>query len=369
MMERSKKDIALFLSMIKEVMKIHATSSKSFRAGKKQEDRPRLLIITLDNPACKYDILRCAPQLRTTTEFGKVFITPDLTYKERETNRKLREELAVRRRAGEVNLTIKGGRIIKGAARASEVSSSVGKHQHASMPPETHSSAGVKNHRGEQPTHPVDQGDNIPAAPGSSIGGQPTQLTAVSPMETSHDGDASAVPVSSSGGQSAQHSDLPQTQASQLDGTSAVLCSGSRGQPTQKVDQLPTQTSLHEDSSTVISSGNTEQPAQTPKETPQADATPAVLCSGGRGQVQPAHEMDQSPLEISLGEGPSPVLSSGSRGTPDQCADKLPGEMIQTSGTSAVLGSGSGGQHALTPSETSQDVPIDSTPNHQVEKK
>ena len=34
-MGRSQKDIALFLSMIKEVMRIHATSSKSFRAGKK----------------------------------------------------------------------------------------------------------------------------------------------------------------------------------------------------------------------------------------------------------------------------------------------------------------------------------------------
>ena len=112
LMERSEKDIALFSTMIKDVMKLHATSSKSFRVGKKQQERPRLLIITLDNPACKHDILRGAPQLRNSGKYDKIYITPDLTLKEREAGRKLREELASRKRAGEENLAIRGGKII-----------------------------------------------------------------------------------------------------------------------------------------------------------------------------------------------------------------------------------------------------------------
>ena len=63
--ERSEKDVAAFSTMIKDVMKLHVTSSKSFRVGKRQ-DRPRLLIITLDNPACKQDILRYATRLRNS---------------------------------------------------------------------------------------------------------------------------------------------------------------------------------------------------------------------------------------------------------------------------------------------------------------
>ena len=112
-MERSEKDISLFSTMLKEVMKIHVVASKSFRVGRKSQDKPRLLIVALDNPACKQDILRGARQLRHTEQYSNIYITPDLTQKEREESRKLRDELAVCRRAGETNLTIRGGRIIQ----------------------------------------------------------------------------------------------------------------------------------------------------------------------------------------------------------------------------------------------------------------
>lgn len=48
--------------------------------------------------------------------YGNVYISPDLSPKEREANRKLREELAARRSAGENNLTIRGGKIVSVAA-------------------------------------------------------------------------------------------------------------------------------------------------------------------------------------------------------------------------------------------------------------
>ena len=40
--------------------------SKSFRGGKAVPGRNRLLIVTLETPGIKWDILRSAPQLRGT---------------------------------------------------------------------------------------------------------------------------------------------------------------------------------------------------------------------------------------------------------------------------------------------------------------
>ena len=44
--------------------------------------------------------------------WSNIYITPDLSRAEREAARKLREELAARRRAGEANLAIRKGRIV-----------------------------------------------------------------------------------------------------------------------------------------------------------------------------------------------------------------------------------------------------------------
>ena len=42
--------------MMKEVMKINITASKSFRVGKAMHGKPILLIVTLDNLACRHDV-------------------------------------------------------------------------------------------------------------------------------------------------------------------------------------------------------------------------------------------------------------------------------------------------------------------------
>jgi len=87
--------------------------TKAFRVGKPVQDKPRLLIVGLENVEVKIDVLKLAPQLRTTEEWKDVFITPDLTWKEREEGRKLREELRRRTSEGEHNLMIQRGRIVK----------------------------------------------------------------------------------------------------------------------------------------------------------------------------------------------------------------------------------------------------------------
>ena len=110
--EKISGDINLFCDMIKEAFKINVKVSKAFRVGKPVEGRDRLLIITLDTPGVKHDILRLAPLLRSSDRWGNIYITPDLTPAERDVAKKLREELRARRNGGETNLTIRRGRIV-----------------------------------------------------------------------------------------------------------------------------------------------------------------------------------------------------------------------------------------------------------------
>ena len=76
------------------------------------ENRPRLLVVTLTNMEDKMEILRSAASLRETT-WDRVYITPDLTWQEREKGRQLRSELARRKEAGEVNIGIRHGKIVQ----------------------------------------------------------------------------------------------------------------------------------------------------------------------------------------------------------------------------------------------------------------
>ena len=112
LVEKANKDATLFKEMIREEMKLNVNVQKSFRVGKKIPGKPRLLIISLELPSAKQDILRMAPLLRHSERYVNIYITPDLTRKERDASKKLREELASRKRAGETNLTIRAGKIV-----------------------------------------------------------------------------------------------------------------------------------------------------------------------------------------------------------------------------------------------------------------
>ena len=57
------------------------------------------------------EILRSAATLRNS-DWNRVYITPDLTWQEREKGRQLRAELTRRREAGEDNIHIRQGRIV-----------------------------------------------------------------------------------------------------------------------------------------------------------------------------------------------------------------------------------------------------------------
>lgn len=109
--ERVEGDGARFRTMVKEALKLVVNTGKTFRVGKKEDGKPRLLIVSLTNMEDKREILRYAATLRNT-DWSKVYITPDLTWQEREKGRQLRAELARRREAGEDNICIRQGRIV-----------------------------------------------------------------------------------------------------------------------------------------------------------------------------------------------------------------------------------------------------------------
>ena len=62
---------------------------------------------------CKRAVLAAAKTLRHTDDWNNTYNSPDLTPKEREEGRKLREELKTRRNNGKSNLIIRRNRIIQ----------------------------------------------------------------------------------------------------------------------------------------------------------------------------------------------------------------------------------------------------------------
>ena len=83
------------------------------RLGKKEQGKTRLIRITVDSVKTKREILKRAKRLRDSEKWKRVFITPDLSPKERQRNKELREDLKSRTEEGEENLVIRRGKIVK----------------------------------------------------------------------------------------------------------------------------------------------------------------------------------------------------------------------------------------------------------------
>ena len=65
------------------------------------------------NTDSKYEILEACPDLRKCEEYKKVYITPDLTGKQQEKYKNLRDKLKELKAAGDNDLRIKRGKIVK----------------------------------------------------------------------------------------------------------------------------------------------------------------------------------------------------------------------------------------------------------------
>ena len=87
-------------------------ASKPTRLGAPKANKPRLLRVEIGDLAAKREILRNATKLRASSKWSNVYVSPDLTLKEREQSKQLREELRARKASGEKDLYIKFGRIV-----------------------------------------------------------------------------------------------------------------------------------------------------------------------------------------------------------------------------------------------------------------
>ena len=239
--DRSSKDITEFTIMVKEVMRLNVSTSRSFRVGKKNQAKPRLLIVTLDNPSMKHDILRGAPQLRHTERYSNIYLTPDLTQKEREEGRKLREELSRRRKAGETNLIIRGGKIVSqpydhaANQMGNEAAPAHDSRRKADQPTGTVQTGAsvateppVPSCRSGEHMERQSSDDGAPALP-SSGGGR--QLEQKSSSDVGTPSNMSGVPAASDHGSRRQNNDRNSAEASSA---TAVPCCGSRRQDDER---------------------------------------------------------------------------------------------------------------------------------------
>ncbi len=99
--ERRTKDV----EKIREVMKFlgndSVTPENVMRIGKIEESRPRLVRFKCSSVEMRRHVLARSKELRRNDKFRNIYISPDMTHAQRESNRVLRNELKSRRDGGE----------------------------------------------------------------------------------------------------------------------------------------------------------------------------------------------------------------------------------------------------------------------------
>ena len=112
--ERRAHDIESLKSLAAEAGVDNLEPEEVVRIGRITSSRPRLLRFKCKTVNEKFTLLKKSMNLRHNSTFSRVFINPDMTRFQRETNKKLRKELRSRREAGE-KVLIHRGRITREA--------------------------------------------------------------------------------------------------------------------------------------------------------------------------------------------------------------------------------------------------------------
>ena len=90
------------------------------RLGKKMPNKVRPLLVKLGSEEERINILRNTSKLRQSQQFVRVYVTRDMTEKEREKDRSLRQELKEKREKEEDWYIIRRGRVVKAEGRKIE---------------------------------------------------------------------------------------------------------------------------------------------------------------------------------------------------------------------------------------------------------
>ena len=114
--DRKQRDKALVSSLVQEIGHSEFVPVDMLRIGDLNTPSPRLLRVKCPSKETRTALLYDAKNLRFSQAFKKVFINPDLTRKQRESNKKLRAEVKRRREAGET-VFIRDGHLIEGGKK------------------------------------------------------------------------------------------------------------------------------------------------------------------------------------------------------------------------------------------------------------
>ena len=87
--------------------------SRVERIGRVKPGTTRPVRVLMANTDSRTEILQSCPDLRKHEEYKKVYISPDLTRKQQESDKIIRDKLKEMRTAGETNIRIKRGKIVK----------------------------------------------------------------------------------------------------------------------------------------------------------------------------------------------------------------------------------------------------------------
>lgn len=115
--QRKLDDINKVANILTNTLEVSAKVTNAVRLGKKVDttDKARLLKVTIETEKEKASILRNAFKLRNKElpeHLKKIFITPDMTPKERKENKLLRAKLSEVNKSGN-NYKIKNGQIVR----------------------------------------------------------------------------------------------------------------------------------------------------------------------------------------------------------------------------------------------------------------
>lgn len=109
--ERNEKDECAVVDLVAELGIEDFQPEEVSRIGRIDHAKSRLLRIKCRNTSEKIEILKHSKKLRNSQQFRKVFINSDLTAIQRKISKDSREELKLRREAGE-NVIIRRGRVV-----------------------------------------------------------------------------------------------------------------------------------------------------------------------------------------------------------------------------------------------------------------
>jgi PHD-finger len=86
------------------------------RIGRTQAGKIRPIRVRMINSDSKLDVLKACSDLRKHEEYKKVYISPDLTRKQQEADKLIRDKLKEMRNGGETDIRIKKGKIVKNSS-------------------------------------------------------------------------------------------------------------------------------------------------------------------------------------------------------------------------------------------------------------